>query len=74
MATTLCQMGGSCAFVLGPGGTFTQSMVPTESVQFVNQFVHLPCAGGTHAAFQSLQAGRLRRLDRCAKRTSENAE
>lgn len=44
MATTLCQMGGSCAVVLGPGGTLTQSRVPTESVQFVNHFVHLPCA------------------------------
>jgi hypothetical protein len=44
MATTECQMGGSCAFVFGPGGTLTQSMVPTESVQFVNHFVHLPCA------------------------------
>ena len=57
MATTLCQMGGSCAFVFGPGGTLTQSMVPNESVQFVNHFVHLLCA--THAAISpTARAGR----------------
>lgn len=29
--------------MFGPGGTFTQSMVAIESVQFVNHLSHLPC-------------------------------
>ena len=49
IATTLCHTGGSCAVLFGPGGTFTQSIVARDSVQFEYHFVQSAC---THAHTQ----------------------